>query len=470
MAHSYRVRIWSLQTRKNSNGRITSYRVRWQVGGTEFAESFKTRAQADSFRADLVSAQRRGESFDLPSGLPSSAGRTAEDMSWFDFTREYVDMKWPDLAATARQTVAESLIRVMPVFTPAGRNAPEPHEVRSALRQWGYNTGLRQSEEIPADVQAILRWCSRNTTSVRTVQSPDVLRELQRAVTRRLDGKPYAPTVARKTRSVLWNALDYAVERNLIDTNPLAAVKWTAMPKGRRKVDRRAVPNPMQARALLAAVGETLRSGPRLVAFFGAMYYAALRPEEVAALTKRNLSLPEPRFNSETGQREYGWGELHLGDANPHVGARWTDSGRPRDQRHLKSRAAGEGRAVPCPPPLTALLWEHIDTYGFGEGGLVFHGERGGEIPMITYTRVWRAARERALTAEAQTTPLARRPYDLRHAAVSTWLAAGVDPARVASWAGHSVSVLYEIYASFLDGGESAARQRIEAVLGTGPR
>jgi len=38
--------------------------------------------------------------------------------------------------------------------------------------------------------------------------------------------------------------------------------------------------------------------------------------------------------------------------------------------------------------------------------------------------------------------PLARRPYDLRHAAVSLWLSAGVPPAQVAERAGHSVEVL----------------------------
>ncbi len=85
---------------------------------------------------------------------------------------------------------------------------------------------------------------------------------------------------------------------------------------------------------------------------------------------------------------------------------------------------------------------------------------------MITYTRVWRAARAAALTEEARRTPLARRPYDLRHAAVSFWLVAGVDPTRVAEWAGHSVGVLYEVYAAFLDGGEATARRQVQVALG----
>ena len=49
-------------------------------------------------------------------------------------------------------------------------------------------------------------------------------------VTRRLDGKKFAPSVARKTRGVLFSALDHAVEKKLIDANPLPSVKWTAVP------------------------------------------------------------------------------------------------------------------------------------------------------------------------------------------------------------------------------------------------
>jgi integrase len=56
-------------------------------------------------------------------------------------------------------------------------------------------------------------------------------------------------------------------------------------------------------------------------------------------------------------------------------------------------------------------------------------------------------------------------PYDLRHAAVSTWLNAGVPPTQVAEWAGHSVAVLLQIYAKCLAGQEELARKRIEATL-----
>jgi integrase len=81
------------------------------------------------------------------------------------------------------------------------------------------------------------------------------------------------------------------------------------------------------------------------------------------------------------------------------------------------------------------------------------------------YTRLWDRVRKTALTPEQYASPLARRPYDLRHAAVSTWLGSGVPATQVAEWAGHSVAVLHTVYAKCLDGQEDAAIRRVEEAL-----
>jgi len=60
---------------------------------------------------------------------------------------------------------------------------------------------------------------------------------------------------------------------------------------------------------------------------------------------------------------------------------------------------------------------------------------------------------------------LARRPHDLRHAAVSLWLNAGVPATQVAEWAGHSVNVLLRVYAKCIYGQDEAAKQRVQAAL-----
>ncbi|MGB6613998.1 hypothetical protein [Trebonia sp.] len=63
--------------------------------------------------------------------------------------------------------------------------------------------------------------------------------------------------------------------------------------------------------------------------------------------------------------------------------------------------------------------------------------------------------------------PLGRRPYDLRHAAVSLWLNSGVPATEVAQRAGHGVAILLKIYAHCIDGQADAANQRITDALGT---
>jgi hypothetical protein len=78
---------------------------------------------------------------------------------------------------------------------------------------------------------------------------------------------------------------------------------------------------------------------------------------------------------------------------------------------------------------------------------------------------MWASARTAALTLEEAVSPLARRPYDLRPAAVSTWLNSGVPAPQVAAWAGHSVDVLLRVYAKCIAGQEHAARRRIEEAL-----
>lgn len=72
--------------------------------------------------------------------------------------------------------------------------------------------------------------------------------------------------------------------------------------------------------------------------------------------------------------------------------------------------------ACPCPPELTVLLHEHLARFGTAAQGRVFAGDRGGELPSITYARVWRRARETAFKPDVAASPLAARPYDLRHA------------------------------------------------------
>jgi len=211
---------------------------------------------------------------------------------------------------------------------------PDGKLLRSALCRWAFNTAKREAPGCPADIRDTLYWADRHTRPVSDLASPEVLRTVLDTLTVKLDGTPAAPSVTSRKRKILNRAIEYAVELGLLTSNPVPALKWRA-PKTVHTVDRRVVANPTQARTLLTAVRQQ-NGGGRLVAFFGCLYFAALRPEEAVSLGKHNLSLPAE-----------GWGELHLDRAEPYAGKDWTDSGANRDSRHLSSEPAA--RCERCP-------------------------------------------------------------------------------------------------------------------------
>lgn len=135
---------------------------------------------------------------------------------------------------------------------------------------------------------------------------------------------------------------------------------------------------------------------------------------------------------------EHGWGCLTLEKSRPEVNRRRadTDTATAHEERGLKHRPAAETRSIPIPPEMVAILRRHIATFGIANDGRIFGSSRGQVVASTAISDVWAEARTRALTPGQVASPLAGRPYDLRHAAVSLWLNAGVSPQDVAQRAG----------------------------------
>jgi integrase len=468
METTYDVRIYKTEVYRGA--RVSSYRVRWKTAGQDWRRTFRNKAQADVFRGELLAAARKGEAFSKDNGEPLSWRRTRHGTSWHDFACAYIDMKWKTSSAKYRRVIAQALAAATPPMLMDSADRPYDQALRSVLVNWAYNSKHR--DLAPPDVEDVLSWLSRNTRQVKELADPVLSRRLLAAATSRLDGTRAASTSVRRNRAVLLNALDYAVELGLLDTNPVKNIRWRA-PRTTPEVDRRVVVNPSQARALLEAVRIQKPSGPRLVAFFGVLYYSGLRPEEATGLRRQDVVLPELDWDATSQawtEPSEQWGELHLRTASPDAGKRWTDEGTGRDSRGLKHRAEGESRRVPCPPPLTRLLREHLALVTGEPAQYLFRGVQGRPLAAITYRRSWERARRSALTEHEYRSPLARRPYDLRHACLSTWLNGGVAATQVAEWAGHSVEMLLRVYAKCLDGQDEVAKRRIMAALDDSPR
>ena len=136
-----------------------------------------------------------------------------------------------------------------------------------------------------------------------------------------------------------------------------------------------------------------------------------------------------------------GWGRIGLAASASRAGTARTDHG-----------TAHETRTIPIPPELVRLLRANIKRYGTTHDGRIFQTARGGILQDSGYNEVWTEARQKALTPAQYRSPLGRRPYDLRHAAVSLWLNSGVPATEVARRAGHGVAVLLKICAYCIDG------------------
>jgi integrase len=467
---TYDVRVYKTDVYKGA--RVTTYWVRWKCDGQRWKEPFRNSTQAKSFRGKLLGAAKDGKAFSIDTGRPVEWERNKPKVpgpppvTWYSLTLDYAEAKWKFASPNQRRSIAEALTDATEVLF----IAESPYlraETRRALTAWAYSARLRGEVEPPEDIAPVVKWIAVNTIAVSVLADPNTSSSHARAILDRIsskqDGTLAAANTANRKRTVLNNLMTYAeVERKMISGNPLRAVTWSR-PRKLKTVDPRCVINSDQARRLLDAVADNGPRGKRLKAFFGCMYYAALRPEEVADLRRENITdLPEADGES--------WGEFTLTNSQPRSGSNWTDDGSVRQRRELKHRAKDDTRTVPIHPDLVELLRDHLAEFSTGPGGRVFTLSTGRIVTDRAYLKVFHEARKAAFTEAEAASLIARRPYDLRHAAVSTWLKATADPAQVADWAGHTVDVLMRVYAKCVAGQQDEAKRRILAAtrpLGT---
>jgi integrase len=447
------VRIYAMRRR---HGRRRPFEVRWHAAGRARSRSFTTRGLADSYRAELVRAARTGLEFSMLTGEPAAwAGSGPPAISWVEHAACYAAMKWPQAAAHTRAAIADALATVTPALTTGATGRPPAAALRAALYGHAFNPARAGSGPGPATAAA-LRWAQCHSLPLARLSDPQVARRALESLSLRRDGTRAAATTITRKRAVFYNALGYAAELGLLPANPLDRISWKP-PKTSGTVDPRTVVTPAQVQAILT---EVTRTRPELTAFFGCLYYAALRPAEAVALHRGDCDLPAA-----------GWGQLTLTSSCPRSARAWTTDGTPHEQRGLKLRPHGAIRTVPIPPQLVRLLRQHIRACGTTPGGRLFRAARaarGGLLHESCYGRTWHTSRAAALGPALAPTPLARRPYDLRHAALSLWLAAGAPPAEIAARAGHSPHVLLTVYAHCIPGHGQIASSAIEQALTPG--
>jgi len=457
MKPTHQVRLWEIKTmppdKKTGKRRRRPYGVRWITAGREHSQWFATKALAKAELSKLQQAMNRGEAFDIETGLPESMYREERSPTLLRVAREYLDHVWPDMSPNSRGRLVDGLAVAVQGFLTEEPDAA-PALVRRVLTTFVLPPDGSTVEPTP-EGRELATWIEQHSRKVVELVEPESVTEVGRALRTNLDGKRAATNTVDTRKGALVQALGFAVERSYLGENPfsgLTLVKFSDV----QAVDPGVVVNPLQARELLASVTYVRPRGTNRSwrPFFSSLYYGGVRPSEARFLADTHCELPRK-----------GWGAFVLPNSLGRSAARYSDDGQTYQVRSLKHRADEHTRTVPIPPVLVRILLDHLDQVGTGPDGRLFWGKEGGPISNASYTDIWRQARPLGLPPRLVGSMLAGRPYDLRHAAVSSWIAAGVPLPDVADRAGHTVNMLTKVYAKFVHGTRHTANRRIETFL-----
>src|SRR3954447_7031094 len=265
------------------------------------------------------------------------------------------------------------------------------------------------------------------------------------------------PTSIRRVHATLMSALNTAVKRKLLETNPAAHVE---LPSGRRPravvwtperiaAWRRtgvrppvAVWTPEQAGTFLDAAARE-----RLYPLFHLIAYRGLRRGEAVGLRWEDVHFGGRSLTVTQQVVQLGW-ELEVGEPKTDTGTRTVslDDDTLSVLQQWKENQEGEAHA-----------WGAAWT----DGGLVFAREDGSGMHPAAVTDLFQA-----VSAEVGLPPI--RLHDLRHTAASLALQAGVPMKVVSEQLGHSsLAITADTYTSVLP---AVAQAAAEAVAGIVPR
>ncbi len=426
------VQVYSVQNRRGADRRNLPYVVRYSIDGRHRSRSYRTKAEAERYRSELLKAIHAGDRFDLGTGEPASWSLPLADLGVHQWARRWLAEQWPEWQPRTRTSAVEALAR----FTWL---AVKPKaEMPTDLRRYLTEALVPDAVHVPE----MERWLDRHCLTIADLDR-EAVAEIARRLSLKLDDEPLAATTANRYRTNAHACVLAAVEAGAIRTDP-----WPRRSKSRARrkvarpkaaVDVRSLPAPATMAEAISAM-ENLQHGSKVYrAMTAVAYYAGLRPSEVVMLRVRSLTLSEE-----------GWGRIDVTEAD----ISRDEPGEPKTGP----------RRVPIPPVLVDVLRKWIEDNDLAAPDDLLFRTRNGTRPS---TSNWGRAWHRALESIGQP-PL--RVYDCRHAAATTWLRAGVPLGETARRLGHSVETLVSTYVGALEGDEELGNKRIEVELRRGAR
>lgn len=239
-------------------------------------------------------------------------------------------------------------------------------------------------------------------------------------------GARLAPATVRKAYQILSKIMGAAVDADYLPKSPCRRIN---LPADDRQQTRFLTP------AEVGELADAIDPRYRALVLLGA--YGGLRIGEMSGLRRSRVQLPRGVVEVDQVLAEVG-GKLYF--------------------QEPKTKASR--RRVPLPRPVAEELGQHMGPNSApGPDGLVFTAPEGGPLRLPTWRRrFWAPAVEAAGLA-----PL--RVHDLRHTAVSLWIATGTNVKAVSVRAGHtSVSFTLDRYGHLFEDSDDVLTGRLEGM------
>ena len=478
------------RTGERRSGEAVRWDVKGRADGTEYLRRFERAGLAEAWKRRLEEGFAARLPFDLvtkqflrpaadagqlagrpgrPVGIPPPVSAPASP-SVLDVTEAFY-RSHPDWGPRTKSMAAAALNRARRWFLVPGA-APTVRQ-EAAVEDFLANASLRRGDGPLSERQAGgLAWLRKHSVPIADVTTADVEAYLARfEVNQRSGRKVSRATIVRYSQPVR-SCWAWAVSRDdlPLERNPWLAVRPPRKVKGRPgrpgggtnglAVDPDIVLGVEEALSLADRCVTAGRWGEGARCFVLVMALCGLRPGEAAGIVWDDVELAD----------DDGTGWLTVRRSRRRVAPDWLDPDDDPQWGPLRISDLADSRRVPVHPVLAARLRAHRDLLGVGPDGLVFHrNDKAFELSGFAKD-VWGPARAEMFPLRAELPPddprqpkLSHlRQHDLRHAACSWWLRAGVDATVCRRWSGHkSLSVFLDVYRDAVPALEAAGVRKL---------
>lgn len=427
------------------------FRVTWRVfddrspGGrmrkrSDFAT--KGRAQAFADRLRWAGQGMDGWQLDGEDQPVQQEHAAAPRYTVFDLTADYWQAHWPEMSPAQRAKVAGVLRTTRRVLV---RGTPTD-EALAYITAAAFH-GRKDAADLGPVHDAGRTWLARHSLAVSELNHTTLLPLYAELV----EGRPYG--TARTYWAVLRALVSWGIDTGKLASDPLRRLELPRRIEA-EEVDADRIASSDEVWRVAWACG--LVGGARHCTLPLVLGDGALRMGEAVALRRRDI-----------GFTERGGAWVSVRTTVSRVPSQYAD-GQTTTERPTKGRTQAVTRRTYLSTETAAVLRTHLAQFvGASPEALVFSGKRGGRLCADTHLRaVWWPAVRMAFPPGHRLSNLRR--HDLRHAAVTGWLRAGVAPKqcqRMGGW--KSLKVMLDTYAGLYGDDAERAAEAIEAWRGT---